>query len=183
MEKIIVVDDHDQEIGVMEKLKVHKTGTLHRAFSIFVFDVDGQLVVQKRAANKYHSSGLWANSVCSHPREKESLAEAVPRRLMDELGIECSNIIEVGTLAYRAEFENGLIEHEFDHVFAATYYGETPEVPFDELEIEEVAWKTLEKISEEASRHPEDFAIWFRLILSDSDIFDNLQAYVDQIEI
>src|SRR4030042_2763439 len=116
MEKIILVDENDREIGTEEKLKTHEQGKLHRAFSIFVFNSKGELLLQRRAKGKYHSGGLWTNTCCSHPREGEKLEEAVHRRLKQEMGLDCP-LKEAFSFIYKVRFENGLFEHELDHVF------------------------------------------------------------------
>ena len=119
MEEVILVDEHDREIGSGEKLQIHQEGKLHRAFSVLVFNWKQELLLQKRKETKYHSGGLWTNTCCSHPRPGELTLEAAQRRLHEEMGLTCP-LREVGNFIYRAEFENGLIEHEYDHVLAGS---------------------------------------------------------------
>ena len=115
MEEVILVDEHDREIGSGEKLQIHQEGKLHRAFSVLVFNWKQELLLQKRKETKYHSGGLWTNTCCSHPRPGELTLEAAQRRLHEEMGLTCP-LREVENFIYRAEFENGLIEHEYDHL-------------------------------------------------------------------
>ncbi len=115
-EQVILVDEQDNQIGLAPKMEAHIKGLLHRAFSIFIFDEKGHLLLQQRALEKYHSAGLWTNTCCSHPRNNETTIEAAQRRLQEEMGMTC-RLREIFSFVYRAELENELIEHEFDHVF------------------------------------------------------------------
>jgi len=160
-EYILIVDDQDRETGYMEKMEVHKKGVLHRAFSVMIFNNEGEVLLQKRAKKKYHSPGLWSNSCCSHQREGETLKEAVSRRIQEELGIACDCKDEF-KFKYRIEFDNGLIEHEIDHVFIGQYNGN---VFPNEEEVEEICWITLDKLNKEMSEHPEDFSYWFKILM------------------
>lgn len=121
---VILVDDFDREIGEMEKLEVHQKGLLHRAFSVFLFNSKGQVLLQQRAKHKYHTPGLWTNTCCSHPRPQEKTHSAALRRLIEEMDLK-ANLNHLYTFKYKAEFDNGLIEHEMDHVF----YGVTDMLP------------------------------------------------------
>ena len=116
MEKVILVDKNDRQLGLMEKQEAHVKGLLHRAFSIFIFNKDNKLLLQKRALQKYHSGGLWTNTCCSHPRENETTVEAAHRRLNEEMGMECKLELKFNFI-YKAQLDNNLFEHEFDHVF------------------------------------------------------------------
>ena len=118
-EYVVLVDAHDNQIGLMEKQAAHVNPTLHRAFSIFIFNSKGEMLLQQRALTKYHTPGLWTNTCCSHPRDGESLEQATKRRLMEEMGMEC-DLKEVFSFIYKADVMQGLIEHEFDHVFIGT---------------------------------------------------------------
>lgn len=160
-EYILTLDEQDREKGYMEKMEVHQKGILHRAFSVMIFNNKGEVLLQKRAKGKYHSPGLWTNSCCSHQREGETLTEAVSRRIRQELGIEC-DCKEVFNFKYRVEFDNGLIEHELDHVFIGYYNGK---VFPDEDEIEEIRWISLDKLNKEMMEHPEDFTYWFKILM------------------
>src|SRR5690348_5807899 len=120
MEQVVLVNEEDQEVGTMEKMEAHRRGVLHRAFSVFIFNKQGEMLLQQRAQEKYHSGGLWTNACCSHPRPGEEVSEGAGRRLVEELGFE-TELQPVFNFVYKANFENGLIEHEFDHVYFGTY--------------------------------------------------------------
>ena len=119
-EEVILVNEADEQIGVMEKMEAHEKGLLHRAFSVFIFNDKGEMLLQQRALNKYHSGGLWTNACCSHPRPGEDTLQAAKRRLMEEMGIETSLTLK-NSFTYKTAFENGLTEHEFDHIFIGTF--------------------------------------------------------------
>lgn len=160
-EKVVLVDENDKRIGTEEKIKAHKQGKLHRAFSVFVFNSKGELLLQQRAKGKYHSGGLWTNTCCSHPRPAEPIDEAAHRRLMEEMGMECK-LKEVGSFIYRAAFENGLIENEFDHVFIGRCDNE-PEPDADE--VGDYKWINMGDLVEDVETEPEKFTPWLRVIL------------------
>jgi len=123
MEQVVLVNELDHEIGLMEKMEAHEKALLHRAFSVFVFNAKGELLLQQRAFEKYHSGGLWTNTCCSHPRPNETVLDAANRRLMEEMGFQ-TPLQKVFDFIYQAAFSNGLTEHEFDHVFIGHYEGE-----------------------------------------------------------
>jgi isopentenyl-diphosphate delta-isomerase len=152
---IILVDIFDNEISTGEKLSVHQEKKLHRAFSVFIID-DGKMLLQKRAYNKYHSGGLWANACCSHPRVGETFEVAVERRLQEELNINC-RFKELFSFVYFQEYQE-LCEYEYDHVFLADYKGE---VIYNEAEIAEIKWITFENLKAELQTHQENYAAWF----------------------
>lgn len=161
MENVILVDSNDVVQGVMEKMQAHVTGSLHRAISVFVYNSKGEFLLQKRALEKYHSAGKWSNTCCSHPRPQESNIDAATRRLKEEMGLDC-DLKEWFKFTYRAEFENGLVEHEFDHVFIGT----TDVLP--QPNPEEVAsfrYITTEALISDIDRNPERYTPWFRLCL------------------
>jgi len=158
-EQVVLVDRQDRPVGVLAKLQAHREGRLHRAFSVVVRDPAGRFLLQKRAAGKYHSGGLWTNTCCSHPRPGEEPAAAARRRLVEEMGIEAEPVWLLTTI-YRAEFDNGLVEHELVHVFAATYDG--PVRPNPE-EVEGYAWLEPEELLADLTRRPERYSYWFRL--------------------
>jgi len=166
-EFVILVDENDRETGTMEKLQAHIEARLHRAFSVFIFNEAGELMLQQRAFTKYHSPGLWTNTCCSHPKPGETTSEAAHRRLMEEMGFDC--IFEaVFSFVYKAKLDNDLTEHEFDHVFV----GNSGELPH--LNPEEAAayrFATLEEIRQEMLQDPEKFTIWFRIA------FDRVEHY------
>ena len=157
-EEIILVDMFDKEIGTEEKLEAHRQKKLHRAFSLFVADGRGNILLQKRAEGKYHSGGLWCNACCSHPRKGERLKDAVVRRTKEELGID----IDPHELFHFIYFEDfgDLAEYELDHVFLAQYTGE---VQADPSEIAETRWVSIFDLKEELEQHPERFAAWFQI--------------------
>ena len=128
---VILVDENDNELGLMEKLKAHRKGVLHRAFSVFLLNNSNQLLLQKRALSKYHSPGLWTNTCCSHPRDNETIIEAANRRLAEEMGIS-STMKPLLSFIYKAEFDNGLTEHELDHVVVGNFNGQ-PSINEDEV--------------------------------------------------
>lgn len=154
---LILVDLDDRPIGCGEKTEVHQKGLLHRAFSVFLFDGDS-LLIQRRAEGKYHSAGLWANTCCSHPRRGQTLSEAAQMRLYEECGIRDTEVREAGSFVYRAVFQNGLTEYEYDHVFVGTYSGAF--VPNPE-EISEMKFVPLAELKQDIITHPEQYAVWF----------------------
>lgn len=161
-EQVILVDSSDNELGVEEKMAAHRSGKLHRAISTFVFDSRGRLLLQKRAAEKYHSAGLWSNTCCSHPRPSEHQAHAARRRLGEEMGIEC-NLDHVFAFTYRAELDNNLLEYEFDHVFFGKFDGEP--IPNAE-EVEDWKWMTLPQLCQDIKDDPLRYSAWFRICIN-----------------
>ena len=160
MEKVVLVNKEDKEIGTEEKIKAHLEGKLHRAFSILLFNKKGELLIQKRAKTKYHSGGLWANTCCSHPRPKENLKEATKRRLKEEMGINC-NLKEVFSFIYKAKIGK-LIEHEFDHVFFGKFDG-TPRP--NKKEVADWKWIKLTDLQADIKKNPQKYTPWFKIIL------------------
>jgi isopentenyl-diphosphate delta-isomerase len=158
-ERVVLVDEQDQPLGEMEKLEAHRQGVLHRAISVFVFNGSGELLLQRRAAHKYHSAGLWTNTCCSHPRPGESVAEAAERRLMEEMGMDCPLTAQF-SFVYRAEFEDGLIEHELDHVLTGHSDAEPTMNPD---EVAEWRYASIEAVRDEMAAFPERFTPWFRI--------------------
>ena len=157
-DKLILVDYDDHETGSMGKLEVHKKHLLHRAFSVFIFSSGrDSVIIQKRADDKYHSGGKWANTCCSHPRTGETLSEAVRRRLAEEAGIECP-VTEAGSFIYYAPFADGLAEYEYDHVFVGEYDG--PFTP-DPAEAQEMKSVEVEWLKRDIEAHPDKYAPWF----------------------
>ena len=159
MEYVILVDNNDTQIGIMEKMSAHIVPRLHRAFSIFLFNSKGELMLQQRALSKYHSPGLWTNTCCSHPRNGESVDKAAERRLFEEMGLRCE-MHEVFTFIYKAPVGLGLTEHEYDHVF----FGQCDQEPV--INTDEVAsWKymSLDDIADDMKVHPECYTEWFKI--------------------
>ncbi|MYE91072.1 isopentenyl-diphosphate Delta-isomerase, partial [Candidatus Poribacteria bacterium] len=161
-EHVILVDSMGREIGTEEKLKAHREGKLHRAFSIFIFNTRGELLLQKRSATKYHSGGLWTNTCCSHPRLGESHYCAARRRLNEEMGFDCE-LTELFSFIYHAELENHLFEHELDSVFVGRYNGQPVPNP---AEVDDWQWRDTEKLKRDVGNNPEHYTYWFRLILN-----------------
>ncbi len=159
MEQVILVDENDVMTGSMEKMEAHQKAVLHRAFSVFVFNSHGQLLMQQRAARKYHSAGLWTNTCCSHPRPGEDTASAALRRLQEELGF-VTPVIKAFDFIYQSPFDNGLTEYEFDHVFVGYYDG--PVNP-DPEEVNDYAYWDMEKTETLLQTSPERFTTWFHI--------------------
>ena len=161
-EKVILVDENDCEIGTAEKLEAHREAKLHRAFSIFVFNSQGRLLLQKRAKEKYHSGGLWTNTCCSHPRPGQPLEKEVYRKLIQEMGFECE-LQKVFEFTYKVKLENDFSEHEYDHVFVGTFDGEPSPRP---QEVEDWKWIDPEALREDVQRNPEIYSHWFQILLN-----------------
>lgn len=161
-DKIILIDEDDNPVGSEKKLKVHQLGLLHRAFSIFIFDEDGRLMLQRRARHKYHSAGLWTNTCCSHPRWGEETEEAACRRLQEEMGF-ITKLLKVDSIIYHAEVPDGLIENEFDHIYIGVFNG-TPQLNHDEAE--GWRWIPLTELFREISTTPDQFTAWFKIIIN-----------------
>jgi isopentenyl-diphosphate delta-isomerase len=159
-EKVVLVDIHDQPIGTMGKIEAHEKALLHRAFSVFVLNANNELLLQQRAFEKYHSPGLWTNSCCSHQREGESNLEAGNRRLMEEMGMRVP-LEELFTFIYKASFENGLTEHELDHVMVG-YSDEDPQINPDEVAA--FKWISLDDLKKDLIDQPQNYTVWFKII-------------------
>jgi isopentenyl-diphosphate delta-isomerase len=158
-EKVILVDKNDNQVGLMPKLEAHEKGVLHRAFSIFIFNSKYELLLQKRASSKYHSGGLWTNTCCSHPREGEDILDAANRRLDEEMGITTS-LRKVYDFIYKAELDNQLTEHEFDHVF----YGVFDNDPIlNEDEAEDFKWVDMETLNNDIIKNEDNYTVWFKI--------------------
>jgi len=161
-EKVILVDNNDNEIGVMEKIEAHKTAQLHRAVSVFIFNSKGELLLQKRSKNKYHSSCLWTNTACTHPRPNESNENAAVRRLYEEMGIKYVKLIKLFDFIYKEKVENGLTEYEFDHVFIGISDDLPNPSPSEVYAFEYVAPNILLK---QIQHNPEKYTVWFKKII------------------
>ena len=160
-ETVILVDADDQEIGVAEKLEAHRRGLLHRAFSVFILNDAGELLLQRRSSTKYHSGGLWTNTCCSHPRPTEDVKHAARRRLREEMGID-AELSPVFTFLYEADLDSGLTEHELDHVLVGRYQGDPNPNP---VEVDGWWWAGLGEVEEDVERRPEAYTVWFKLAL------------------
>ena len=161
MTELILVDEYDLQTGVMEKMEAHRRGLLHRAFSVFIFNSKGELLLQQRAAGKYHSGGLWTNACCSHPLPGEPVEMAACRRLFEEMGF-YTTITFAFTFIYKTSFANGLNEHEFDHVFTGLYDGN---VHCNKDEVSDYCYKSIEEIDASLETHPQKYTEWFKIAL------------------
>ena len=171
-EYVVLVNENDQQVGIMEKMAAHIVPRLHRAFSIFIFNSKGELLLQQRALSKYHSPGLWTNTCCSHPRNGESLQQATTRRLKEEMGLSC-DMHEVFTFIYKAPVGLGLIEHEFDHV----WFGQSDDTPLiNTEEVEAYKYMSLDDISNDMRQHPESYTEWFKIS------FDEIKKHVNHAQ-
>ena len=160
LDEVILVDPDDRVLGSAEKLSVHRDGQLHRAISVFILNTSGEMLLQQRARDKYHSGGLLSNTCCSHPRPGEATGAAAHRRLQEEMGFDCP-LEPIFSFTYRTDFGNGLIEHELDHVFLG-YFDGTPSP--DPAEVEAWRWMRLDAIADDMARRPEAYTYWFRHI-------------------
>jgi isopentenyl-diphosphate delta-isomerase len=159
-EFVILVDEQDNELGLMEKIQAHREGKLHRALSIFVFNSKKQMLLQKRANGKYHSAGLWTNTCCSHPRKNETVENAATRRLQEEMGMSCELNYQFNFI-YQAPLENNLIEHELDYV----YTGFSDDVPIPNIEeVSEYRYTSIQEIEKDLKLYPQNYTVWFKLI-------------------
>jgi len=159
-EQVILVNEYDEQIGLMPKMEAHEKAVLHRAFSVFVFNTKNELMLQQRAAHKYHSPLLWTNTCCSHQRDGESNIEAGTRRLKEEMGF-TTDLIETTSFIYKAPFDNGLTEHELDHIMLG-YYENEPII--NKQEVEDWKWMPLEDVKHDINVHPEQYTAWFKII-------------------
>lgn len=158
-ENVVLVDLDDNQIGTMPKLEAHLEGRLHRAFSVFIFNASGELLLQRRALDKYHSAGKWTNTCCSHPRDGEKTLDAAKRRLREEMGM-TAELQQVFSFVYKAEMEQGLTEHEFDHVF----FGQTDQVPHpDAGEVADFRYIELSALQNELNTNPEHYTEWLKI--------------------
>lgn len=168
-EQVILVAEDDTPIGLMPKMEAHEKAVLHRAFSVFILNDKKELMLQQRAAHKYHSPLLWTNTCCSHQREGETNIEAGTRRLREEMGFE-ADLKELFWFIYKAPFDNGLTEHELDHVLIG-YYNQAPVI--NEEEVAAYKWMSLEAVQEDMVQNPEDYTVWFKII------FDKFYHYLE----
>jgi isopentenyl-diphosphate Delta-isomerase len=160
-EYVVLVDERDNELGVMEKMEAHQKGVLHRAFSVFIFNDEGKMLLQRRALNKYHSEGLWTNACCSHPRPNEAPMEAANRRLMEEMGMRATLALKTSFI-YKTEFDNDLTEHELDYIFIGR---SNQEPKINPEEVHEYKWLNVSSIHEQIQKQPNDFTSWFKIAM------------------
>jgi isopentenyl-diphosphate delta-isomerase len=159
--EVILVNEQDEPLGTMEKMEAHRCGVLHRAFSVFVFNSKGELLLQKRASNKYHCAGKWTNTCCSHPHPGETTETAAARRLQEEMGFQ-TPLMKIFAFTYKSELDNGLVEHEFDHVYAG--FSDGPVMPNFE-EVGDFCFKSLDDIEQSLEAHKHLYTPWFTLAL------------------
>lgn len=167
--EVILVDTDNNQVGTMEKMLAHKEGLLHRAFSIFIFNPRGEMLLQQRALGKYHSGGLWTNACCSHPLPGEETSVAAHRRLQEEMGFETA-IHKIFDFVYKADMGNGLVEHEFDHVFTGEYDGP---VLHNKEEVMNCCYKNLQEIRDNLGTHPQKYTAWFQLAFPKIELWWN----------
>ena len=163
MERVVLVDENDTPLGTMEKMEAHEKGVLHRAFSVFIFNSNGKMLLQQRAFSKYHSGGLWTNTCCSHPRENETTIDAAHRRLQEEMGFDCE-ISKEFDFIYKKELDKGLTEHELDHVFIGEYEGE---INFNTEEVCAYIFKPVQEVLDDVNHFPEKYTEWFKICLNE----------------
>lgn len=161
MEEVILVNEHDEPIGLMEKIQAHREGRLHRAFSVLIFNDDNEILIHRRADDKYHCGGLWTNACCSHPREHESTLDAALRRLQEEMGFYCP-LFHVDEFIYKAHFDNGLIEYEYDHIFIGAFNENPYPNPW---EVADWKYVDLSWLKQNISEYPDSYTAWFKDII------------------
>jgi isopentenyl-diphosphate delta-isomerase len=159
--KVVLVDEKDQVLGEMDKMEAHEKGILHRAFSIFIFNSKGQMLIHQRANEKYHGGGLWTNACCSHPQWDEDIKESAEQRLQFEMGLQC-DLKKVFAFVYHTPVENDLIEHEYDHVLVG-YTNQQP-IP-NPIEVQAYRWIDKLELLQKIKYQPDDFTYWFRMAL------------------
>lgn len=169
-ERVILVDNEDVQLGLMPKMEAHRKGVLHRAFSVFIFNSSGSLLLQKRSNLKYHSPGLWTNTCCSHPRDGEKTEDAANRRLLEEMGIK-TDLRKVYDFIYKAELDNELTENEFDHVYYGVY-NEDPILNIDEAD--DFKWIDMETLNDDIIKNGDNYTIWFKIA------FDYFYKYLNK---
>ncbi|MEO6453938.1 MAG: isopentenyl-diphosphate Delta-isomerase [Ginsengibacter sp.] len=159
MTEVILVNEADEPTGTMEKMQAHQKGLLHRAFSIFIFNSKGEMLLQQRAAGKYHNGELWSNACCSHPAPGEPTNIAAGRRLKEEMGF-TTHLEKAFDFTYKASFENGLTEFEFDHVFIGNYDGL---IEINKSEVKDYCFKSIDELESSLQSHPQKFTAWFKI--------------------
>lgn len=167
-ERVVLVDENDRELGTMAKMEAHQKAVLHRAISVFILNDKGEWLLQRRALNKYHSSGLWSNAACTHPRPNESYKEAAHRRLMEEMGMQCE-LTDVFNFIYKGKLDNELTEHELDHVFVG-YSENKPN--FNPEEVCDYKYISYEALKKDVHENPDKYTYWFK------HVFENVQKHL-----
>lgn len=163
-EKVVLINQNDEVLGLMEKQEAHIAGLLHRAFSVFIFNDKDELLIQRRAMEKYHSPGLWANTCCSHPRENETYKEAAHRRMMEEMGFDCE-LKFLFSFIYKSDVGGGLTEHELDNVFIGKYNNEP--IIINKEEVSEYKWIDIPNLIKDIENTPEKYTEWFKIIFKE----------------
>lgn len=163
-EQVVLVNEKDEVLGIMGKMEAHQKGMLHQAISVVLFNSKGEMLLQQRAASKYHWANVWSNTVCTHTRHNESHQAAAERRLVEELGFSAEIKEEISFIYKAHDEESGLIEHEFDHVFFGKYDGE---VPYNEEEVQAVQWISVPELLKDVEQYPEKYSFWFKIILEE----------------
>ena len=171
-EQVVLVNEMDEETGTMEKMEAHQKALLHRAFSVFIFNSKGAMLLQQRAKRKYHSAGLWTNACCSHPRPGEDTEAAAHRRLQEEMGFS-TPLKKIFSFTYKADFDNGLSEHEYDHVFSGVYENEIK--PNDD-EVSDYCFMSMKDIKKSLQSHPQKYTEWFKIAFNKIESYQSLQA-------
>jgi isopentenyl-diphosphate delta-isomerase len=169
-ENVILVNEKDEPIGLMPKMEAHEKAVLHRAFSVFVLNSKNEIMLQQRAHHKYHSPLLWTNTCCSHQREGETNIQAGSRRLFEEMGFQ-TDLKELFHFIYKAPFDNGLTEHELDHVMIG-YYNDAPSI--NPEEVEDWKWMPIEAVKSDIQNNPDLYTIWFKII------FDQFYHFLEE---
>ena len=167
-EKVVLVDENDRELGTMYKMEAHQKAVLHRAISVFILNDKGEWLLQRRALNKYHSSGLWSNAACTHPRPGESYKQAAHRRLKEEMGMECE-LTDVFNFIYKGKLDNELTEHELDHVFVG-YSENKPN--FNPKEVCDYQYIKFDDLKKDVHENPDKYTYWFK------HVFENVQEHL-----
>ena len=161
-EKVVLVDINDNQIGLMPKMEAHRKGVLHRAFSVIIFNNDGEMLLQKRASTKYHTPNLWSNTCCSHQRDGESNFSAGKRRLEEEMGF-MTELYEFSSFIYKVSFSNGLIEYEYDHVMLGVYNGK---IDFNPDEVDDSKWISIDNLCDDIEINSDNYTAWFKIIIN-----------------
>ncbi|MFH1661805.1 MAG: isopentenyl-diphosphate Delta-isomerase [Candidatus Falkowbacteria bacterium] len=161
-QQVVLVDKNNRKIGVEEKIKAHKEGKLHRAFSIFIFNSNRELLIQQRAKTKYHSGSLWSNTVCSHPKPNETYLQATHRRLKEEMGFDCK-LKKLFCFIYNTGFRNGLIENEYDCIFVGKFDGKPKS---NHKEIIDYKWISIKELKKDIISHPNKYSVWLKIALN-----------------
>ncbi len=173
LQKLILVNEQDVPVGTMEKMEAHQKALLHRAFSVFIFNTKGEMLLQQRALTKYHSGGLWTNACCSHPYEGQETLNAAEKRLQEEMGF-TTRLTKAFHFVYKAPFDNGLTEYEFDHVFTGTYEGV---IKPDASEVADYCYMSMQDIKNSIQSHPQKYTEWFKIA------FPKMESYLAAVSI